>query len=155
MKTINGLIPLVIACLACAPFCVAASKDKDAHRIAPLKPLPEIPKSIFNAQGRDPFRAFGTDRSVEMAPALQTVSVTDAQLREYERTAHFSACFIKGEQSWAIINGQQFFLNARTVLDPRRPDLKNLEVQPTTIEEDRVVLMLLDGTRRTITVRSK
>jgi hypothetical protein len=151
------MIPVIAAaclCVATGAFAAAQPKGKTTD-VVPLSPLPKIPKSVFEGKGRNPFAPFGSERPVTATQTLTTISVSDAALRQFEQTAQYTGSYIRGEQSWAFINGRQFFLNTRTSLDPTRPDFNNLQVQATVIEEERVVLMLLDGTRRTITIKRK
>ncbi|GEM_PF-2809196 len=148
-------ILLMVASVGLAPMAFAAAQPKAKEAdIAPLSPLPTIPKSVFEGKGRNPFVPYGMDRPTPQQ-TFSTISVSDAALRQFEMAAQYGGSVIQAGQSWALINGRQFFLNTRTPLDPNRPDFNNLQVQATLIEEGRVVLMLLDGTRRTITIKRK
>jgi hypothetical protein len=147
-------LALGVACIASDALAAAQPKGKAAE-VVPLPPLPQIPKSVFEGKGRNPFAPFGSDRPVSPTQTLTTISVSDATLRQFEAAAQYGGSVIQAGQSWALINGRQFFLNTPMLLDPNRPDFNNLRVQATLIEEDRVVLMLLDGTRRTITIKRK
>jgi hypothetical protein len=76
------------ACIASDALAAAQPKGKGADVVA-LPPLPQIPKSVFEGKGRNPFVPFGSDRPVSTTQTLTTISVSDATLRQFETAAQY------------------------------------------------------------------